>query len=100
MSNLKCPHCGLVNFAAEATCKRCKKDLTAAADSGGSYRPTNPINKSGSRFQSDNPLAAWAITFVLLISNATLAYTIAQKGATNSSAVLGETIGGIVAWPI
>lgn len=30
MSSAKCPHCGLVNFADAASCKRCHEPLTAA----------------------------------------------------------------------
>lgn len=29
MSSIKCPHCGLVNFASDETCKRCKKSLVS-----------------------------------------------------------------------
>lgn len=31
MTNLKCPHCGLVNFPSAVACKRCGGDLAATA---------------------------------------------------------------------
>ena len=33
MSSIKCPSCGLVNFATANTCKRCNKPLAAAGES-------------------------------------------------------------------
>lgn len=100
MSSIKCPHCGLVNFTTAGTCKRCKNDLAAAAESASSYQPTPHDYKSSFRFQSDYPLVSWAITIVLLISSAGLSYAIARKSTTNFYAAFGQTIGGILVWPI
>jgi uncharacterized OB-fold protein len=32
MSSVKCPQCGLVNFAGEEKCKRCESDLAEVAE--------------------------------------------------------------------
>ena len=100
MSSMKCPHCGLVNFSTEGICKRCKKDLAATTDFASRYQSPTQARESSFRFQSDYPLVSWAITFVLLISSASLAYAISRKSTTNSYEALGATIGGILAWPI
>lgn len=100
MSSIKCPHCGLVNFSTEGTCKRCKKDLAATADSASTQQPIIPASESSFRFQSDYPVAAWAITIVLLISNLSVCYVLARKSSTNSYYVLGGMIGGTVGWPM
>ena len=37
MNSIKCPHCGLTNWATDETCKRCKQSLHAALNAYGSY---------------------------------------------------------------
>ncbi|HWS90635.1 MAG TPA: hypothetical protein VN282_26945 [Pyrinomonadaceae bacterium] len=38
MNNPKCPHCGLVNFASAAACKRCGADLSPAGSYAGGHQ--------------------------------------------------------------
>lgn len=47
MSSIKCPHCGLTNFASTTECKRCKQSLEAPAypywnDKGSPVEPRKP----------------------------------------------------------
>lgn len=47
MSSIKCPNCGLTNFATATACKRCKHNLEARAypywnDGGGAVEPPKP----------------------------------------------------------
>jgi hypothetical protein len=101
MSSIKCPHCGLVNFSSEGTCKRCKNVLSASApaESSSAHTPAAVAPKS-SRFRSDNPPVAWAITIVLLVANASLAYAVSLKSTTDVYETVGSTVGGVLAWPI
>ena len=100
MSSRKCPHCGFVSFSTAGPCKRCKKDLAAPADPATSYLPAAETAERGARFQSDQPLLTWAITIVLLITNASLAYAVAKKSTTNPNEAFGGMIGGMLAWPL
>ena len=95
MSSVKCPHCGLVQFSTGGVCKRCKKDIGAAADFKSDQKPTRNV-----RFQSAYPLVSWSTTILLLIANSSLAYVVARKSATDASEVAGATIGGLIAWPL
>jgi len=38
MTNLKCPHCGLINFASAVACKRCGVELSPAASFAGGHQ--------------------------------------------------------------
>jgi hypothetical protein len=100
MSRIKCPHCGLVDFSSAGICKRCKNVLSASAESSSAYLPTAVTGKSGNRLRSNYPLVAWAVTIVLLISNAYLSYAVSRKSTTDDSEALGSTVGGILAWPL
>ena len=100
MSTIKCPHCGLVNFSSVGTCKRCKNFLSASAESSSAYRPTAVARQGSVRLWSDYPLMAWAITVVLLISNAYFSYAVSRKSTTDGDEAVAETVGGILAWPI
>lgn len=46
MSSIKCPNCGLTDFASATTCKRCKKDFEAGSypywNTEGAVQPTDP----------------------------------------------------------
>ena len=46
MSSIKCPNCGLVNFASATACKRCKQELEAASypywNENGAVKPPEP----------------------------------------------------------
>lgn len=100
MSSVKCPYCGLVNFSAAGTCKRCQKELGATADSTGVPRPAAHANQSSPRPQSSYPLLSWLLTLLLLITNASLAYAVSRKAAAEPAEVLGMTTGGMIAWPL
>lgn len=99
MSSVKCPHCGLVNFATAETCKRCNQDVLAP----GEFKSTPASlheTESSFRFQSDNPSITWVITLVLLIPNLFLSYAVAQKTSNNPAELFGGVIGGLIAWPL
>jgi uncharacterized paraquat-inducible protein A len=100
MSSIKCPHCGFVSFSSAATCKRCKKVLATSGASSDTNQPAAVSNKSSFKFQSDYPLVSWALTFILLITNASLSYAVSRKSTTDPSEALGMAIGGVLAWPL
>jgi ribosomal protein S27E len=100
MSSIRCPHCGFVSFSSAVTCKRCNKVLATSGASSGTRQPRAVSNKSSFRFQSDYPLISWALTFILLITNASLSYAVSRKSTTDPSEALGAAIGGVLAWPL
>ncbi|HEV2707771.1 MAG TPA: hypothetical protein VGV59_17765 [Pyrinomonadaceae bacterium] len=99
MNSVKCPHCGLLQFATAGNCKRCKKNIGVAADFTSGHKPTRG-RQSSVRFQSAYPLASWLITLLLLTANVYLAYGVARKSAADDSEIVGMTIGGVIAWPL
>jgi hypothetical protein len=50
MSNIKCPHCGLMNFATDDMCKRCDKPLRIAQE-----QPLEVVQPNGSPTTKPNP---------------------------------------------
>jgi hypothetical protein len=99
VSSIKCPHCGLVNFATAETCKRCNQDVRAPGEFK-SAPVSAPETASSFRFQGDNPAITWVITLVLLIPNLFLSYAVALKTSNNPAELFGGVIGGLIAWPL
>src|SRR5688572_20769201 len=99
MGSIKCPHCGLVQFSAQETCKRCKKKTGVQTGVVGGY--TSPRSgKSVSAAQSANPFVSWIITLLLLTANTSLALAVSRRSATDPAEVVGATVGGLIAWPL
>ena len=96
-SSIKCPHCGFVQFSTGGTCKRCKKDVGVAADSS-THTPSRG-GRSGVRGRTHS-LMSWFITLVLVITNSSLGYVVAQKSDTGVGPVVSRTVGGLIAWPL
>jgi hypothetical protein len=73
MSSLKCPHCGLTNFATAPACKRCKNPLDNQAGSAeepavGFYQPP----PAGQPYNVNYTTAAWRDGSLLVLTKETI----------------------------
>lgn len=99
MLNTKCPHCGLVNFSAAETCKRCKKDISAVVDIADKSKPA-PVKESSVRMASDSPVAAWVVTCILTMSIVGTSIATSLRTGSNFYRGFGAVIGSLIAWPL
>ena len=68
MSNLKCPKCGLVNFAGSEACKRCQSSLSNAQSSASSSH-TFATSQGNLRVRSTIQTPAVQPSFVSIVKN-------------------------------
>jgi hypothetical protein len=99
MHNTKCPNCGLVNFSSAEKCKRCQKDISDVVDVAEKSKP-EPVKVSSVRIGSDYPLAAWVVTFALVMSIVGTSLTFSKHSGSNAARAFGEVIGSLIAWPM
>ncbi len=92
MNSLKCPQCGLVNFATSETCKRCGTLLQAGYDDAPQYDHQNQYSPNGEKpaFFS----GAVVVLTAILIVGAVLC--IVQQVAHPFDAEAARGIGGLV----
>jgi hypothetical protein len=70
MQGIKCNGCGLVNAAADPTCRRCRQDLNLNPMRRGSVDPTSPRPEGASSF----PVIPLAIVAIVVIGLGFLMY--------------------------
>src|SRR5262245_65051056 len=98
MTNKRCQHCGLVNFAGTAECRRCKAPIAWGAEGGASqpaFRSAAPLGAGGGNsYQPQQPFQAGPALPNYSATGGADASTYAQgpklrSGLATSSLVLG-----------